>query len=256
MTDSTHGPDEARRRPHAGSDETSELPVVGSPGPRADQPGDRTLDIGKQPQAQQAQGAAAYGAGQPAPAMTQRPYGRVGNEPVPGPYGAGGNRELAGERKYGTFLPALVAGVLAAGLTIVLGFSAESLARARNQWVSSLGIISGYFDARQYTTQFRFDSTAQFAAATVVGLVTVLLTLLAALSATRAAARGLIFFAVWGIVAIGASLAAIAGPAASGTLRSQPFEVTYGAMYGALWGVVFGWIPALGAAVTRIGRRR
>ncbi len=161
-----------------------------------------------------------------------------------------------GEKKYGGLLPALAAGLVAAGLTIVLGQSAEQISRHGGKWGSWLGTVAAYFDARQYTMQFRLDTSAELVAAVVVGVGTALLTLVATLGAGRAAARGLLFFAVWGITAIAASVAAVAGGWTSGTVRFEPNDVAGSAMYGAFWGVVVGWIPALFAVVLRVGRQR
>lgn len=253
MTDSTHGPDEARRRPHAGSDETSELPVVGSPGPRADQPGDRTLDLGKQPQARQAQGTAAYGAGQPAPAMTQRPYGRVGNEPVPGPYGGSGP---LGARVYGALLPSLAAGLVAALIAVVPGVmdrnGARPTIRARLFW--DLWGHASFYDAVAYQRYFGPRDNGSLIAAGLVLLVGVFLLVLLTLVTVRAsAARGLLVLAVWGAVAIAGQAAAVVAALIAG---QRGLDVLTYADLGAGFGVRFGWLPGLAAAALRVGRRR
>lgn len=159
------------------------------------------------------------------------------------------------QRTYGAFLPSLAAGLVAAGLTVALGQSVNTIARHGGEWGSSLGLVAGYFDARGYATRFRLDSSAELVAALVVGVGTLLLTLLAAASVRRVGARGLLFFAVWGIVSICAAAAAIAGTWTANSVAFRGFEMTNSALYGALWGVLVGWIPALFAVVLRVGRQ-
>lgn len=237
-----------RTDPAATGDSTEELPAGGR------QPGVgnhlRTRSDFPSPPRSRPEGFS----GQPADAPG---YGdpRGGTAPASG-YGAGYGAAPVAEKRYGPFLPALAAGLVAAALTIVLGQSATSISRTGNQWTSALGTIAAYFDARRYTTQFRLDTGAELAAAVVVGLGTLLLTLIATLGAGRAAARGLLLFAVWGIVTISAAAAAVVGAEVAGSIRTQAFDITSSAMYGALWGVVVGWVPALFAVLLRVGRRR
>ncbi|GAB3585366.1 hypothetical protein [Calidifontibacter terrae] len=191
------------------------------------------------------------------PPMTARPAQQA--TPMDGPVGALGPYAppLAGEKNYGALLPALAAGLVGAGLTLVLGQTASSMNTRGGEWGSALRELAVFYDVRGYATTLKASTSAELVAALVIGVGCFVLTVLAAVSVRRVAARGLLFFAVWGIVAISATAAALAGSwVSAGSIRYHASELLAGATYGGLWGVVFGWIPALFAVVLRVGRRR
>ncbi len=245
----------------------------------ADRPGDgrprRPLDLGKPAgeSVDRTQEIPPMPAGAPAPQPGPQPppQGRPagppagpqqggpppGWRPAPAPqYAPPGMAPMGRVAKaYNPFLPALAAGIITAGLTVGLGKAAMSLVRQGNEALGVVGWLSAYFDIRRVQTFAADIPTSHVVVAAAVSAVVVLvLTLLAAATTRCSGARGLIFFAVWGITGLGSAVASlVVGIAMEGMeLNFTGFVTMVNPAAG--WGIVLGWIPALAAVALRIGR--
>lgn len=254
----------------AGPDDTSDLPTSSTPrvgggaddgsGDRLGEGADRTQDLGPAPAARgpvvdkQPQGHAgrpdargnAYGGA--LPAYGARPPGRIGTEPVPGWGGAV-------VRKYGGFLPAVAAAVVAVAIALVPGLL------ARNGTQPPRGVVgwdlwshATFYDYVDMARNFGAGGTGALVGACVtLGIGVFVLVLLALATQRGHAARGLTFFAVWGITVLCAAAASALAARIAGATHAQ-LLLQY-ADIGAGFGVRFGWLAALAAVLLRVGRR-
>lgn len=252
----------------------SQPPSSGSVGrPDGDEPGRPSVDIGKRgpgDSVDRTQEIPPMRPGAPAPRPTP-PQGGPGGPPPgpqqpgpppgwrPGPppqYGPPGMAAPGPRVKaYGPILPALAAGIVTAGLTFGLGKAAMSLMRQGNDVLGVIGWTSIYFDYRRAQT-FASDVPTSHAlvAAGISGFLVLVLTMLAALSTRRSGARGLLFFAVWGISGLASGIASlVVGITMEGMDLNFPGFITMVNPAGG-WGLLLGWIPALAAIALRIGR--
>lgn len=272
MTD--HDRSAAGPRWGAGADDTSELPTANTP--RVDG-SDRTQDFGARPtgpdlskqgarpspgerqsgyESGYAGGAASGGYASATPGYAQRPAGRIGTEPVPGPYAANT------VRRYGAFLPALAAAVVAVVIAAIPGIMSRNGARPpRSRFAWDLWYHASFYDYYGLMRTFRADGTSQLVGGLLtLGVVVFVLTLIALTTQRRHAARGLTLFAVWGITTVaGAVASAVAVYATdSGLMTSGARGIQVASQYadiGAGFGLRFGWLVALAAVLLRIGRR-
>jgi len=192
----------------------------------------------------------------PAQPQAQPPRPPIATAPAPGsPVGLGPYAPPPGAqaRSYNPVLPAVGAGVLTAVLTVVLGESALSLMKRHNGLLETIGQVSTYFDARTLQMTFRLSRAHEIEVACIAGVLAVILTALAAATTRHSPSRGLLFFAVWGIVGLSAASAALTIAATTESHLGWVYALmTIEAAAG--WGAMVGWIPAALAAALRRGR--
>lgn len=251
--------DQPRRMPSSGDDRdtTSELPTG------------RSVQLGKDATSTDGRSAEASG-------NTTDPYGRRTSDEAyqrpAAPYGAGGpvGREPVPtyvpqtQKKYSAVLPAVAASVVTALIALIPGLLYRNDTRPpTNRYLWDAWYHASFYDLWHY--QFRRSPEPEhwpFVVAVVsLAAVTFVLVLLALLAHSRHGGRGLLFFAVWGIVALAGTAASLASTVASIGLelvgRAGAEEALLRSIdFGAGFGVRFGWLPALAAVALRIGRVR
>lgn len=206
----------------------------------------------QQPYGQQNYGQQGYG---------QQGYGQQGGGQAQQPYAG---RPPAGEpmgyqpraRSYNAFPPALFAGIVGGALFGLAGWLVHNDHIPGGRFLATV-VTSGY--TGNYESDFSQTSHAVSSAAVaagVAGAAILVFLVIAAASANRSGARGLLFFAGWGATAPAAFLAHIAGQWVVSGSAPDETRLSAALIYAGTWALSTGWIVGLAAALFRFGMRK
>ncbi|NHN56122.1 hypothetical protein G9U51_10070 [Calidifontibacter sp. DB0510] len=231
------GKDEHDRR--AGRDTDGDLDRDGDLGRGRDLDRDRDRDLDGEPSGSPAYGRA-EGSATPA-------YGKD-RESYPAP------RDV--EKRYNPFPPALAAGVVAGASMAVAAWLVQARQVPRGIGRLLTDVLSAGWPGDAALNVGGNFVPATGVAAGAYGVLVFVLVLLAAISAGRAGARGLLFLAGWGASVPAAVVAKAAGLAVAAERTPNIDMIERAVMTGGFWVVGTGWLVGLAAALVRFGRRR